>query len=950
MKNLIFTLMFLSISTTTYTQENNFNKDSDTIPLNPTVEYGELKNGFTYYLAPNPHAKGRIKLNLIIKSGNWHEDKDQRGYAHLLEHMGFKGTKNFPNGNDYFTQRGAYPHAKTRHTYTLYEISLPPSKQKNLVKDGLNYMRDLTNNLTLEQSSIDVERGAVLGEGRNINPHMWWQNQIILRNQSIKNTNYENKLFDNYNPDYKDEQIRNFNRKSFIRFYREHYTADNQGIVVVGDFNPDSLKVWVRNIFSDLKSHKKNRSRQKDFIEPIYFSGNNQYDKVVDTINPNFRVIINSKSVAFGNHNKVNKSDYKDVLVQDLYNTLILQRAKVINNSYDSPISSLVLIEELLLESIRFTVKFDSYKSDYIQNRFMDALVLWKKLHTEFTPSEIEAAKTFILSKYANQSQDNFHQSIRYINHFVSDVAVPGIENEIQIVTEILNDIELKEIQSYADDKMDLGSNKDFMFFNESTDQVPDFDTIKKWVKRVDSSTVTSLVPLKPITTFKNNFTPPFNNKNIKLSSNEIGIARVRLPNNISIILKPTAPSSEGFSNSVNILAYLSPGLPYKSDNQQYLASTIAPDAIQFSGAGEFTKFEIDDFMREKDMRMLFRTDAFSQNISGSAKAEDLEEWFALLNLYIKQPRKDHIAFEAWKKTKQQIIDGTWGRNSSNFYKDSVKVRQYPNLPSYTSIDLQKLTMEEVYHAFQERFSSIKDYTFIVTGDFNTKELAPKIIRYISGLPATSKKPSQAVDKPEFHLEKKNERIEFPNFNQVSVQLSFPFLANSTLKSKIIYKIISKALTEMIYDRLRKGCYFPRAYGNWVDTSNGIFAFNIAFDSELGHEEILINNALEEFRDLRKNGVDQKWLKTTIENERRVYAQRIETSGYSSFWEDYIKMKLETGENLTTDVLQYEAMLTHFITVEDVNNTAKKYMSEDNLQQFLIIPENYDKTNLGSKL
>jgi predicted Zn-dependent peptidase len=35
--------------------------------------------------------------------------------------------------------------------------------------------------------------------------------------------------------------------------------------------------------------------------------------------------------------------------------------------------------------------------------------------------------------------------------------------------------------------------------------------------------------------------------------------------------------------------------------------------------------------------------------------------------------------------------------------------------------------------------------------------------------------------------------------------------------------------------------------------------------------------------------------------------------------------------------------MKHFITLEDINTAAKKYLSEENLQQFIFIPESYDE-------
>lgn len=62
---------------------------SDMLPLNsdPDLVQGRLDNGFRYYLAPNDAPAKRVYLRLVVNAGSMHEDDDQRGVAHMVEHM-----------------------------------------------------------------------------------------------------------------------------------------------------------------------------------------------------------------------------------------------------------------------------------------------------------------------------------------------------------------------------------------------------------------------------------------------------------------------------------------------------------------------------------------------------------------------------------------------------------------------------------------------------------------------------------------------------------------------------------------------------------------------------------------------------------------------------------------------------------------------------------------------
>jgi len=65
-------------------------------PLDPAINYGKLENGLTYYIRENSAPKDKAYIKMVIKAGSVMEEDHQQGLAHLLEHMAFNGSKNFP--------------------------------------------------------------------------------------------------------------------------------------------------------------------------------------------------------------------------------------------------------------------------------------------------------------------------------------------------------------------------------------------------------------------------------------------------------------------------------------------------------------------------------------------------------------------------------------------------------------------------------------------------------------------------------------------------------------------------------------------------------------------------------------------------------------------------------------------------------------------------------------
>src|SRR3954453_21337618 len=71
--------------------------DSKLAP-DPAVTTGTLPNGLKYYVRKNGVPANRVQFRLAVKTGSVFEADDQRGLAHMLEHMAFNGTVHFKPG------------------------------------------------------------------------------------------------------------------------------------------------------------------------------------------------------------------------------------------------------------------------------------------------------------------------------------------------------------------------------------------------------------------------------------------------------------------------------------------------------------------------------------------------------------------------------------------------------------------------------------------------------------------------------------------------------------------------------------------------------------------------------------------------------------------------------------------------------------------------------------
>ena len=103
------------------------------IPEDPNLAHGTLDNGLEYFVRPNAKPKQQATAWLVVKVGSLAETEAERGMAHFVEHLAFRGTKTFGHGAlvEFFEKAGiAFGHHLNAHTglnETVYKLQLPLS-------------------------------------------------------------------------------------------------------------------------------------------------------------------------------------------------------------------------------------------------------------------------------------------------------------------------------------------------------------------------------------------------------------------------------------------------------------------------------------------------------------------------------------------------------------------------------------------------------------------------------------------------------------------------------------------------------------------------------------------------------------------------------------------------------------------------------------------------------
>lgn len=142
------------------------------IPPDKGWQFGTLENGLRYAVRKNGVPPGQVAIRVRVDVGSLMEGDNERGYAHFLEHLLFRGSKYVKDGEaKRVWQRlgamfGSDSNAQTTPTNTVYQLDLPNATPQGL-EESIKILSGMVQEPTLDQATIDTEKLVVMAEQRD---------------------------------------------------------------------------------------------------------------------------------------------------------------------------------------------------------------------------------------------------------------------------------------------------------------------------------------------------------------------------------------------------------------------------------------------------------------------------------------------------------------------------------------------------------------------------------------------------------------------------------------------------------------------------------------------------------------------------------------------------------------------------------------------------------------
>jgi zinc protease len=211
--------------------------------LNDSVVRTVLGNGLTV-ITRESHKVPIASFWVWYRVGSRNEDPGNTGISHWVEHMMFKGTPALSKGEIFrrINANGGVLNGFTWLDYTAYFETLP-SHRLDL---ALEIESDRMVNSLFEADEVDSERTVIISEreGSENSP-------TFLLGEEIGAAAFQAHPYGHSVIGWKTD-LRAITREDLFNHYQTYYTPNNAIVVVVGDFDTDSLLARIEERFGAL--------------------------------------------------------------------------------------------------------------------------------------------------------------------------------------------------------------------------------------------------------------------------------------------------------------------------------------------------------------------------------------------------------------------------------------------------------------------------------------------------------------------------------------------------------------------------------------------------------------------------------------------------------------------------------------------------------------------------
>ena len=901
------------------------------IPVDQNVRIGTLPNVLTYYIRKNALPENRADFYIAQKVGSIQEEADQLGLAHFLEHMAFNGTTNFPgNGLKTYLEKigvrfGENLNAGTGVDQTVYNISNVPVTTPGAIDSCLLILHDWSNDLSLEDQEIDKERGVINEEwrtGMSAGQRLWTRSLP----QMFPGTKYATCM-----PIGTMEVIMNFPYQTLRDYYETWYRPDLQGIIVVGDINVDDMEAKIKTMFSAIPASTNPKER-------VYYPVPDNDEPIVvieqDKEQPYVQALFYCKHPATTRDEKSNLAYLVENYAADMITSMLNLRLEELTQTANPPFIYAATFDGdfYAAKTVQAFTGVTVCQEDNIEGGISTLVTEIERARKfGFTASEYARARAEYLrnlesayNERGNAKNEAYAQE--YVNHFLDNEPIPGIENEYSFMNQIAPNIPVEAVNQMMQFLITDNNQALILFAPEKEGlKLPSKKALAELIGNINKEELTPYVDTvsdEPLMAAKPEGGKIVSEKALPM----FGATEMTLSNGAKVIMKNT----DFKADQILMKAVSFGGSSLFPDSEIINISSL--DIVGIGGAGNFSATNLEKALAGKKASVKYFIENKTEGVNGSCSPQDLETMLQLTYLAFTAPRRDEDAFSSYKNREKAALQNQ-ELNPSTTLSDSIKAAMYSNHPRAIRLKadmIDQIDYDKVLSMYMNRFEDASDFTFILVGNIDIDTDKEIIAEYLGALPSTNRKETfkdnnmrfrEGIYTNEFIRQQETPKTT----NIVFYSGKCAYTERNNLMMTMIHQILDLVYTEKLRED-EGGTYGAGVYGSLIKYTSPQFIFQIFFDTAPSKTAKLMEIIYAEIEKISTDGPSVENLNKVKEFLLKKHAEDLKENSY---WLKTMDEYVYTGVDMMAN---YDQILNS-ITAEDIQTFAKSLFSQKNRVQ-----------------
>ena len=918
------------------------NSKDKPLPFDPNVLTGKLSNGMSYYIMQNEYPVNRIILRLAVNVGSIAEEENERGVAHLIEHMAFNGTEHFEKNSliDYAESIGmdfgAEVNAHTNFEETVYKLEIPADKPEYF-ETAMLIFKDWASAITFDPEELEKERGVVLEE---------WRGRLGLNGRladtvipfELKDSAYVDRLAIGL-----PEVIQNISRDEVVNFYNKWYRPENMAIAIAGKVDPKVAEWIIKNIMGEIPASTDRLTPPKGKV-PV----RTEKDLLVFA-DPEFtftQIQIVSQKADFGP--TLTEGDVRQSFLSSIVDNIVNARLSQITTDPNAP----WLAAGASDYTETYGASFEGYYLVPKEGMFAPALMkifdeIDRVLLHGFTQSEFEWAVNTQLNElnqwYDNsESTDSVTRVNSLTNYFLFGSIPVSDDDYIEIARRLLASITLDEANEKAA-KIFAGRGTMAMIYAPSNlaDELPSKEDFINFWENYQGQEITAY---EDVSVGDEIMARPAKQADI-LSTRELKNLNAKeyvLSNGARVILrKNEADKSYIIMNAISL-----GGASLVSD-KEYASAIMSPMYAIYSGIGGMDIVALQKYLSTKYVGINVMVNDQDERIVGQASPDSLEYLLQLTNQLMTNPQ---FTDQGWNfvnlQTQQQAKN--YNVQPSDALVSRVQEILYGKSIRHTAINddfVSQLNQADSERIFRQRFSNAADFTFIFCGDIDEDAVIDLCRYYIGAIPGQADKTEKPVyEDTKFPKGITKDTVKKGQEDKGLVYICFggKLPAAKDLDEDYYDSIMLEQFRSLAEIKLREiiredksGTYGVSVYAGIIGDKDRYFDFQVSFGCEPAREKELEAEVIATLKKL----VTELPSDADVEKLKESYRRNFEVNQMTGSWWVEMLANIEVYKDTPAQAAYDDTFAIRNITAKALQEQAKKYIDTTNYVTVFLEPE-----------